>query len=300
MYNNFFLFYYSRTSFTILLSAPENLHLPLLDTIDNSLQLINGHVTFEVVYVLKLPQCIINPNTEKPQLPNSQVTLKYISISDLVKYITIENVPQSLGGLIFHDQSQWKEFFIMLEPFQQQCLAAGKRLVQILSDIRNTDAQGTPNRRQLHSQHRALSRALMDTEIQNMRRKGPSTITRLQERARKISFNNNVCASSSSSSCNSNLKLTLKETKKQQENSSNTKDVPESSRFVNECNIKDEPESIDFVKIRLTEVISVFNEVDRAAIRLETLTEQRRERLREMTRQKAMEEEINEVFFSLL
>lgn len=39
----------------------------------------------------------------------------------------------------------------------------------------------------------------------------------------------------------------------------------------------------------------IFDEVDRAARRLEQLTEQRRERLREITRQKALEDEMDEV-----
>jgi len=42
-------------------------------------------------------------------------------------------------------------------------------------------------------------------------------------------------------------------------------------------------------------VTLLFNEVDRAAQRLEQLTEQRRERLRQLTRQRALEDEISEV-----
>lgn len=49
------------------------------------------------------------------------------------------------------------------------------------------------------------------------------------------------------------------------------------------------------VSSRLNTIVILFNEVDRAAKRLEQLTEQRRERLRELTRQRNLEDEINEV-----
>uniref|UniRef100_A0A182R0Z4 DH domain-containing protein n=1 Tax=Anopheles farauti TaxID=69004 RepID=A0A182R0Z4_9DIPT len=51
----------------------------------------------------------------------------------------------------------------------------------------------------------------------------------------------------------------------------------------------------DIINGRLAEVIAIYGEVDRAARKLEQLTEQRRERLREMTRQRALDDEINEV-----
>uniref|UniRef100_A0A182IZX2 DH domain-containing protein n=1 Tax=Anopheles atroparvus TaxID=41427 RepID=A0A182IZX2_ANOAO len=51
----------------------------------------------------------------------------------------------------------------------------------------------------------------------------------------------------------------------------------------------------DIINARLAEVIAIYGEVDRAARKLEQLTEQRRERLREMTRQRALDDEINEV-----
>lgn len=111
--------------------------------------------------------------------------------------------------------------------------------------------QGVPSRRQLHSQHRALSRALMDSELQGLRRKGPATIARLQERAKLLEGNYRTCP------------------------------VAEQNG--------------DHVRVRLAEVVTLFGEVDRAAKRLEHLTEQRRECLREMTRQRALEDDINDV-----
>lgn len=118
--------------------------------------------------------------------------------------------------------------------------------------------QGVPSRRQLHSQHRALSRALMDPELQNLRRKGLATLSRLQERAQRIS--------------------------------DRTPQVEDDNHRTDE-----ESCELDHVAMRLQEVVTIFHEVDRAALRLEQMTEQRRERLREMTRQRALEDEINEV-----
>lgn len=90
----------------------------------------------------------------------------------------------------------------------------------------------------------------MDADLQSLRRKGPATIARLQERA-KI-FGPSLPAA-------------------------------------------DGDRNGDHVHIRLAEVGTIFGEVDRAAKRLEYLTEQRRECLREMTRQRALEDEINDV-----
>lgn len=162
----------------------------------------------------------------------------------------------------------WREFFAIIEPLQNQCIGAGRRLVSVMSDIRSTDSQGLPTRRQLYAQHRALSRALMDPELQSLRRKGQSTITRLQEleqciNGREVCRNSGGGKVSDSSSC-------------AQATTANKN-------------------SQTHVANRLYELVTIFVEVDRAARRLEQLTEQRRERLREITRQRALEEEINEV-----
>lgn len=174
-----------------------------------------------------------------------------------MNHITIQNISINSGGLHQHDQIHWKEFLTSLEILQTQCIAAGRRLVTVMGDIRNSDLQQSsgPSRRQLHSQHRALSRALMDPELQSLRRKGSTNVSRLQEK----------------------------------------------SNFVNNSQIlktKDENIKENYITIRLNEVVTIFNEVDSAAKRLEKLTEQRREKLRELTRQRTLEDEINEVSFS--
>lgn len=234
-----------------------------MDTLDNALQLLNNNVQIAVVLISGLKETF-----DKETLPASGVRVKPITNQSALDQISAENLPTSCGGLLTHDQTQWKEFFTTLEPLQNQCLKAGRQLIAVLSEIRMSDSQGAPNRRQLHSQHRALTRALMDTELQSLRRTGANIILRLQEQARKISRR--------------------KETKKA---------VPEhSSRSsCRDFTAEDPCRPPEHVMIRLNEVIVVFNEVDRAAKRLEALTEQRRERIREMTRQKAVEEEISEV-----
>lgn len=136
-----------------------------------------------------------------------------------------------------------------------------------MSDIRSSDSQGLPTRRQLYAQHRALSRALMDPDLQNLRRKGQTTITRLQELAYCISGRDIA------------------------RNSTNGKTFQQ----FNCTQVSVNKNSQAHVVNRLYELVTIFVEVDRAARRLEQLTEQRRERLREITRQRALEEEINEV-----
>lgn len=171
-----------------------------------------------------------------------------------------------------HNQSLWREFFVTLELLQKQCLSCGRDLVAVMNEIRLSDGQGAPSRRQLYSQHRALSRALMDSELQCLRRKGQQTITRLQSLSKSISSSDASSMERRSAGeavairqiCKNNLQKSTK----------------------NPC---------EHITHRLNAVMAIFVEVDRAARRLEQLTEQRRERLREITRQQALEDEMNEV-----
>lgn len=163
-----------------------------------------------------------------------------------------------------------------MEPLQNQCLASGRRLVSVLSDIRSADSQGAPTRRQLYAQHRALSRALMDPELQNLRRKGQNTITRLQELEQCINGRE--------------VDRNLSGGKAMEQHSSGSASTQSNHTANNK-------QSQTHVANRLYELVTIFVEVDRAARRLEQLTEQRRERLREITRQRALEEEINEVIY---
>lgn len=162
----------------------------------------------------------------------------------------------------------WREFFVTLELLRNQCLSCGQDLVAAMNEIRLTDSLGHPSKRQLYSQHRALSRALMDSELQCLRRKGQITLTRLQSLAKSIFSCDNTNGGNQRRHHAMSIDLKL-------------------SNIVENKNCH--------VIHRLNEVTAIFGEVDRAAKRLEQLTEQRRERLREITRQKAVEEEIKEV-----
>lgn len=164
----------------------------------------------------------------------------------LSEFVSAQNAPTVCGGLHEHNQPLWRDFFGTSEPLQAQCVAAGRTLVAVMNDIRSADVHGQQQqqtKKQLYAQHRTLSRALMDPELQNLRRKGQTNLNRLKEIAKRINGH------SSSSD----------------------------------------------VAVRLNEVSNIFDEVDRAARRLEQLTEHRRERLRELTRQRALEDEINQV-----
>ncbi|KAG4067433.1 hypothetical protein HA402_009670 [Bradysia odoriphaga] len=252
------LLYYStiplNSCFTIHTIATNTSQLAMLDLLDTSLHLLHGHVKFNVVLV----SCLFKSDKpKKDHLPASNVKLVYVTA--LSDFISNHQIPKICGGTHEHNQTYWREFFANLEPLQNQCLAAGRRLVSVMGDIRSSDSQGVPSRRQLYSQHRALSRALMDPELQNLRRKGHTNLTKLKEIARRLwgqSVESNCCSLKSSAPTG---------------------------------------QQSDPVSTRLCEVITIFDEVDRAAKRLEQLTEQRRERLRELTRQRALEDEMNEV-----
>lgn len=181
-------------------------------------------------------------------------------------------IPSTCNGQHQHNQLQWRNFFVALEPLKSQCLVAGRRLVSVMGEIRASDHQGVPSRRQLYAQHRALSRALMDPDLQNLRRKGHANLTRLKEIARCIGANADTVNQRSLADGGENA----------------------TPRIV-AGEIDDAVAGSVDVAVRLAEVITIFDEVDRAARRLEQLTEQRRERLRELTRQRALEDEINEV-----
>ncbi|KAJ6634647.1 Puratrophin-1 [Pseudolycoriella hygida] len=251
------LLYYStiplNSCFTIHTIATNTSQLAMLDLLDTSLHLLHGHVKFNVVLV----SCLFkSDNLKKDHLPASNIKLVYVTA--LSDFISNHQIPKICGGTHEHNQTYWCEFFANLEPLQNQCLAAGRRLVSVMGDIRSCDNQGIPTRRQLYTQHRSLSRALMDPELQNLRRKGHTNLTKLKEIARYL------CGQNVETNC-SNFQSA------QMEKKSNP------------------------VSTRLCEVVTIFDEVDRAAKRLEQLTEQRRELLRELTRQRAMEDEINEV-----
>lgn len=279
------------------------------------MHLLHGHVNFNKILitpwaaypVLSTIKSNTSPETVMHSLeclPISHVKLVHLStIDQLAEHITMKNVPVQFGGPLAFDQQQWKEFYRSIEPFQDQCLIVGRRLVQVLNDIRSLDAQGKPTRRQLHSQHRALSRALMDSELQSLRRKGANTIKKLQDhsnRIRKFKITPSYSISNKTKIIKTEStpaeSLIDEDSIKYNKSHVNSLRNGKSTEVHNSNASNSEPiKQTDFVQQRLNEVITVFHEVDRAAKRLEQLTEQRRERLRELTRQRALEDEINEV-----
>ncbi|XP_065362531.1 putative mediator of RNA polymerase II transcription subunit 26 isoform X2 [Calliphora vicina] len=324
-------------------------------------------------------------------------TIKFISIDEVTTSVAPSQTPSGrLCGLHHHDARKWRDFFMQYEPFYNQCTGAAHRLVAALNDIRCADLQGLPTRRQLYAQHRALSRALMDSELHNLRKRSTATMIRLQELAKTInnshinnsssgscsgsgtgggyggslkttatlcsssgslynrnkimgsgsssySFNyqsnqnqsqishniSTIATKSSSSSKQAAATATLLQTQITTTTSANpiikssiyssnsqtsstttasrvsanyTSNNNSSSNFIhnnnnNNHNVATTTTTIGNidVAIRLQKVTLLFNEIDRAAKRLEQLTEQRREHLRELTRQRALEDEINEV-----
>ncbi|XP_062544132.1 uncharacterized protein LOC134211360 [Armigeres subalbatus] len=283
----------SPSQYCIHLLLTESSQLAFLETLDSALQLLSGHISFGSIYVSGSYDPADNKHPPKELIRNLNVHIKYLNNETVKNFIGTDNLPIRCAGFHVHDQREWIDFFRTLEPLQIQCVETGRRLVTVLNDIRNLEVQATtPTRRQLHSQHRALSRALMDSELQALRRKGPNTIQRLQDKLTVI-----------------NNKQTLKQTKNLVRNSSldstsNSNRLVSSSLNGNFTLHHKQQRTVvgmngaaeqDLINARLGEVITIFQEVDRAARKLEQLTEQRRERLREMTRQRALDDEINEV-----
>lgn len=304
--------------FTILISIEKSSHLNAIELICNSLKLLTRHFQCSEILAVCIDRSLLlskltNRDHDKPY------SVKLISVDEVTKSIAIEQVPKKCAGLHHHDQKKWREIFTLIDPLQNQCLAAGQRLVTTMGEIRSVDQQGLPpTRRQLYAQHRALSRALMDSELHNLRKNAPVTLARLQDLAKKLNYsytysssNESISSSGSSgsSSCynssrNSYTKSSVTSSPSASQTSiltggtlsasaNNTKITSISNNNKNNNNQKS-GNNID-VAIRLNKVTMLFSEVDRAAKRLEQLTEQRRERLRELTRQRALEDEINEV-----
>ncbi|XP_058837694.1 uncharacterized protein LOC131693672 [Topomyia yanbarensis] len=292
----------SPSQYCIHLLLSESSQLTFLETLDSALQLLSGHLKFGSIYVSGSYDPADNKHPPKELIRNLNVHIKYLNNETIKNFVGTDNLPIRCCGFYVHDQREWIDFFRTLEPLQMQCIETGRRLVTVLNDIRNLETQGSvPTRRQLHSQHRALSRALMDSELQSLRRKGPNTIQRLQD---KLTVINNkqtlnqtknlvkMCSLDSSNrlvgnSFNGNHhhnhhQLVLQQQQQQQQHQQNVTNVSGGAEK-------------DLINARLCEVITIYQEVDRAARKLEQLTEQRRERLREMTRQRALDDEINEV-----
>ena len=79
-----------------------------------------------------------------------------------------------------------------VEPFLGHCHVCGRRLVTIMSELRATEGQNKVTRRQLHHQHRTLTRALIDSDLQRLRREGNDILTRLEERAQWLPASEDV------------------------------------------------------------------------------------------------------------
>jgi hypothetical protein len=256
------------------LFANDVAQLAFLDTLDSGLQLIQGHVTFGSILVSGAYTQSDKPAIGDPKdnIRNLNVNIKYLNNETIKNYVSTDNLLIQCCGFFVHDQNEWVDFVRTLEHLQKTSVETGRKLVSVLSDIRNSETlPGQLTRRQLHSQHRALSRALMDSELQSLRRKGPSIIRSLQDKLKVI-----------------NNRLTLLQTKNLANLNSNSNIGDNNSTSV-KCS------ESDYINWRLSEVLAVYDEVDRVVKKLENMTEQRRERLREMTRQRALDDEMSEV-----
>jgi pleckstrin homology domain-containing family G member 4 len=274
--------------------------------LDNALQLLHGHVKINSVLItLTEASGVMAVGGDKKyneQLPISHTKLAYASgFEQLLQHITVDNLLSQCNGPLEHDQHEWRDFFKTIEPLQSQCLTAGRRLVAVLNEIRNADLQGPPTRRQLHSQHRALCRALMDAELQHLRRRGPTALAQLQEHMKRIRKRSYRAAGARTKTSGDEHKAAADDSTHSASHNRFSHHSRQSSKSESIASACSEPArqlstSVEsFVEQRLNGLITVFSEIERAAKRLEQLTEQHRERLRELARQRAFEDEINEV-----
>lgn len=248
----------------------------LLNLLSNSLKLITNNLRVNDILVYHTFEgSIVEYNNNL--FPN--ITVREITNQQsLTTHISLKNAPKEFGGNYVHNQEKWIEFMQLAEVIQNQCISTGQRLVATMSDIRLSDSQGLPTRRQLYAQHRALSRTLMDSDLHNLRKNGPNSVTRLNELSKSIT------TTTSSSSLSGDATVTT-----------TSAAAPAPATTAAAASSASATYSENDVIARLNTIVILFNEVDRAAKRLEQLTEQRRERLRELTRQRNLEDEINEV-----
>lgn len=195
-----------------------------------------------------------------------------------------QNLPVICGGHHQHNQLAWIKFFTTVEPIRNQCLAAGRHLVSVMSDVRSSDNQSTPTKKQLYLQQRTLHRALIEPGLQNLRRKAKVALQQLQTLAVECGIGNS--GENSEIKCTASLvTYSNKHSKTYSEHSSFK--LSGSSVMAATCG--------DHVSLRLREVVTIFDEIDRAARRLEQLLEDRRSRITEFSRQRTLEKMINEV-----
>ncbi|KDR23948.1 hypothetical protein L798_08872 [Zootermopsis nevadensis] len=225
-----------KDGFTVLILCAES-EGSALDLLDKALSLVAAQMNIGNVLLWRPPSTSDRWQLNHDVLENSRFKVHVVTDErDLCQYISEDQTPVNCGGRSTHDQVEWVEFYKEVEPFLGQCHACGRRLVSVMSELRSTEGQRQVTRRQLHHQHRALTRALTDPELQRLRREGNATLARLEERSQWL------------------------------------------------------PASED-VRLSAERARRLFVEVDRAARRLEQLAEGRRERLRDLARVRALEDE---------
>lgn len=278
----------------------------ILSKLDECIKLLYGHVKFDIVLATsnnlnrskngsKLSELANEKYKEK--LPLSQTKIEFInSIDQMSGYIDMNDLFNA-NECYHQNQLKWIEFFQHLEPFQNQCLKTGRQLVLAINEIRKSNEEICPNLRQLHLQHCTLSRLLMDSELQAFRYKGPNIIAKLQNIYKstydlRLSQNFKIVARTKNIE-NSNV-LPQFASKNNDEDSQITTHN-KINYIVTDKKFKYESRNENILEQRLNEVTTMFQEVDNAVKRIEQIIEHRKEWLKELTRQRTLQEEIQEV-----
>ena len=69
-----------------------------------------------------------------------------------------------------------------VEPFLMRCHACGRRLVNVMSELKSAEGV-TLNKKQLQQQQKLIYRVLNDPDMQRLRKDGSSILAQIEERA---------------------------------------------------------------------------------------------------------------------
>jgi hypothetical protein len=241
----------------------------VLNKLDECIKSLHGCVKIDIILVT--PNDLENESTLAPlandkykeKLPLSRTTIKFINkIDQMLNHIDINDLFNTANGNYYHNQSKWIEFFQHIELFQNDCLRTGRLLVSTINEIRVFEKENCFDRRQLHSQYRVLHSLLSDSETQILRSKGPKILTQLR-----------------------NLYTSVNDAK------SKTSRFAGNSKKSNDHGLQ----KLNILEQRLSEVETLFQEVENAAKVLEQIFENRKEHLKDLTRQRTLQDEIQEV-----
>ncbi|XP_065213385.1 puratrophin-1-like isoform X3 [Planococcus citri] len=163
-----------------------------IDLLDKSLSLITNSVKVECVFItwkkndhhrVRHFRSASSHCSRSNVLNISKVKCRVLTESDsLEEYVERSHIPVDYGGQSSHDQLEWVQFYKEVEPFLLRCHACGRRLVNVMSELKS--AEGVMlNKKQLQQQQKLIYRVLNDPDMQRLRKDGSTILAQIEERA---------------------------------------------------------------------------------------------------------------------